>query len=413
MFKRASESFFAQSVAKLAGGTAVGQALGVLVLPLLTRLYSPAEFGVAAAFVAALGMLSTIVTLRYHLAIPLPEEDFEAARVFFVAILLACSITLLLVFIIFIFINQISNISSFKPIKNFIWLLPLGVFLTAIYSSCQYVAIRDKKYGLIAKTKITQTWGSISTQIALGYLNAGALGLIIGQIVSNGAGVGGLIRKIWSSHLEVWRKTTWEQLKKTAALYKQYPIFSTPESLANSAALQVPMLLIALYLGSAELGFLAIVNRILQAPMSLIGTAVGQVYFGQSREHLNNKSLYVFTKNTAFKLCMIGSLVILPIAVLAPFAATKILGSEWHRVGTIIIWMAPYFLLQFIASPLSVALHVTNNNKLALIIQLSGLSIRIAAVYIFQKHAMEAFAIGSFIFYALYLIGIFKVTKDR
>src|SRR3954454_20274925 len=60
-------------------GGALGQGMIVLVSPLLTRLYTPADFGVFAVFTALVLMLSVVATLRLETAVVLPERDEEAA----------------------------------------------------------------------------------------------------------------------------------------------------------------------------------------------------------------------------------------------------------------------------------------------------------------------------------------------
>ncbi|MGQ9623675.1 MAG: lipopolysaccharide biosynthesis protein, partial [Candidatus Caldatribacteriaceae bacterium] len=72
---------FGRSVLLLAGGTALGQAVTVLVSPILTRLYSPEDFGVFGVYASLLGIVAVIASLRYEYAIPLPEEDETAANI--------------------------------------------------------------------------------------------------------------------------------------------------------------------------------------------------------------------------------------------------------------------------------------------------------------------------------------------
>ncbi len=55
-------------------GTVLGQASSVLAAPILTRLYSPAEFGTLAVFSALLFTFSSIAALRYEMAFTLVEE---------------------------------------------------------------------------------------------------------------------------------------------------------------------------------------------------------------------------------------------------------------------------------------------------------------------------------------------------
>lgn len=84
---RLGQGGFARNVATLAGGAAVAQFLPVLFTPLLTRLYSPADFGVLTQFVAWLSNLVVIATWRYDMAVVLPEEEADAMRLMVLALL--------------------------------------------------------------------------------------------------------------------------------------------------------------------------------------------------------------------------------------------------------------------------------------------------------------------------------------
>ena len=64
-----------RSVAVLASGSVLGQAIIILGSPLLTRLYLPEQFGVFATFGAVLVVLGTLSALGYHVAIPVPGDD--------------------------------------------------------------------------------------------------------------------------------------------------------------------------------------------------------------------------------------------------------------------------------------------------------------------------------------------------
>ena len=61
----------------LAGG-ALAQALPLLLGPWLTRLYTPAEFGVYHLFAAVAAMLAVVACGRYEFALPLATDEAEA-----------------------------------------------------------------------------------------------------------------------------------------------------------------------------------------------------------------------------------------------------------------------------------------------------------------------------------------------
>ena len=66
---------FVKSVGLLAGGTVIGNAILVLVLPILTRLYGPDAFGMLGVYMSLLDVLAVAACLRLDLATPLPTAD--------------------------------------------------------------------------------------------------------------------------------------------------------------------------------------------------------------------------------------------------------------------------------------------------------------------------------------------------
>ena len=100
---------FARGVSVLVGGTAGAQLLTVLAAPILTRLYSPEDFGLLAVYASLLGLIGVVASLRYELAIPLPESDEEAAHVMVLSLLILLGMTVLTAIVMTIFGSTITN----------------------------------------------------------------------------------------------------------------------------------------------------------------------------------------------------------------------------------------------------------------------------------------------------------------
>ena len=147
---------FLKSVGILAGGTAFAQALGVLVLPIITRLYSPEEFALFAVYTSIVGILTVAICLRFEIAIPLPEKDEDALSLFMLSLLSNIVLTTLLTVVIFFFQESIFKFIQQPQLKPYQWLIPIGVFLAGLYSSLQYWATRKKQFSAIAQTRMTQ-----------------------------------------------------------------------------------------------------------------------------------------------------------------------------------------------------------------------------------------------------------------
>ena len=80
--KRISNSDFLKSLAILMTGTIIAQAIGYLLAPIITRLFTPEEMGEFGIFQRLTAFIATIATARYEFALPLPKKDKHAFLLF-------------------------------------------------------------------------------------------------------------------------------------------------------------------------------------------------------------------------------------------------------------------------------------------------------------------------------------------
>lgn len=398
---------YIRNIGVLVGGTAFSQLIAILALPFLTRLYTPEDFGVLAVYTSILSIISVVACLRFEIAIPLPKKEKDAIALLFLAIISVIAVTLLTILGVSLFSDQILQATDYK-LSGFLWFIPIGVFFAGIYSALQYWATRKKAFPLIAKTRMTQAISGNGTQLTFGFLNFGAIGLLLGQLLNVGAGIWGLLRYILKNHLQLLRAIKMRRLKAVAKRYDRFPKYSTWEAFANAGAIQIPIILIAYYAIDAEAGFIMLAMRLLSAPMGLIGGAVSQVYLAEGANHFHNGTLKQFTYKTIWNLAKVGSLPLLFAAITAPILIPFIFGEAWARAGTLISWMAPWFFMQFISSPVSMVLHITGNQKTALTLQFFGLLFRTTTVILASvlciKYIGIAYAVSGAIFYSIYLL---------
>ncbi|MEN4904779.1 oligosaccharide flippase family protein [Luteimonas sp. TWI1416] len=404
----------ARSIGVLVGGTAFAQALGVLALPVLTRLYTPADFGVLAVYTALLGILAVVASLRLEIAIPLPEADEEAANLLAVALCSSAAFGAALAIVVGFGADPISDLLDAPGLAPYLWLLPLGVWITGSYTALQYWTSRKKNFMAVARTRMSQAIGGTATQLGLGALGIAPLGLLLGQLIKSGAGVAGLGYRLWKRDRTALRAIRRRDMKRVAGEYQRFPKYSMLEALANTASIQVPILLIAANSPSNDAGHLLLAMQVLAIPAALIGQAVGQVFLSHASEHYRKNELAFFTARMVGHLIAAGIAPVAMIALLAPLTFQLIFGSGWERSGDLVAWMAPWFFMQFITSPVSMVLHVTGNQKLALSLQFFGFVLRtgIAAVAIklSQDHVAEAHALSGAVFYFIYFVVVARVA---
>lgn len=412
--KYLNKGSFIKSVGVLVGGTAFSQLIAILALPILTRLYSPDDFGVLAVYISLVALIASVACLRFEIAIPIAKKDDDAFILLAISLFSVIVVSLLTIVGMILFADQINEATQSK-LSGYIWLIPLGIFFSGLYAALQYWAVRHKAFSLIAKTRMTQALSGSGTQIGLGYIGITPLGLVFGQLLNVGAGIFGLCRYLAKNHLELLKQINLKNIQKVFREYDRFPKYSTWEAFANSGAIQIPVILIAYFAISAEAGFLMLAMRLLAAPMGLIGGAVGQVYLAEASEKHHQGKLQEFTHKTIWTLLKVGAPPLLFAGLFSPLLIPLIFGAEWKRTGILIAWMVPWFLMQFVTSPVSMALHITSNQKIAMALQFFGLFLRVGGVLIvglyFTKYIAEIYAITGFIFYIFYMITVLTVLR--
>lgn len=406
---------FIRSAGILVGGAAFSQAVMMLVLPLLTRLYTPEDFSLLAVYTSIVGLISVAACLRLEIAIPLPQRDEDAANLLALALCSSTVVAGLVAFCVWLLPDQIVALVSQPKLKPYLWFLPLGIWLTCFYAALQYWMTRKKNFMIIAKTRILRAIGGSGVQVVMGLASYAPIGLVVGQMINSGAGIFGMARQTIKEDHEVLRTISLSNMHRVFNEYDRFPKYSTFESLANTASVELPILMIASLAIGADAGYLILASRLLSAPIALIGGAVSQVYLSKAPDEYRAGTLSDFTANTIGGLMKVGIGPLMFVGIVAPIFFPLVFGESWQRSGVMVAWMTPWFIMQFLGSPVSMALHVTNNHSRALMLQVVGLCIRVGSIlvatYWMPNLIVEFFAVSGFIFYTLYLFVIARVVK--
>ncbi len=180
------KSEFGRNVLTLMTGTTIAQAIPIAITPILTRLYTPEEFGVLALFVSITILLGTVISGRYDLAIMMPERDEEAIGIAALGLIIATIISILLIFPVVIYNNGISSLLKNKEIGYWLYFVPLVVWMIGLFNILSYLNTRKKLYSDIAKAQIYKAVAMSSLQLTIGFVKSGAVGLISGQFLQHG-----------------------------------------------------------------------------------------------------------------------------------------------------------------------------------------------------------------------------------
>ena len=153
MRKKLNLNEFNRNVVTVMTGTTIAQAIPIAIMPILTRLYTPEEFGIFALYVAIASIFGVIATARYELAIMLPKKDSEAANLFNLSIIITFIISLFTLLFVLIFHQPLINLIGNPEIGKWLYFIPLTVLFTGLYQTLNYWSSRKKNF-LILKPKL-------------------------------------------------------------------------------------------------------------------------------------------------------------------------------------------------------------------------------------------------------------------
>ncbi|OEC84612.1 lipopolysaccharide biosynthesis protein [Acinetobacter sp. YK3] len=405
---------FLKSVSVLVGGTAFAQIIGLLCLPLLTRLYSPNDYSILGIYVAIVSIFAVISCFRFEIAIPIPEKDEEAKSLLFISLLSNIFTILFLYLILLLVYPLIKNLHIIRQLSIWIWFIPLGVFLSGLYSALQYWSSRRKRFKEIAHTRMTQAILGNGASLIVGITTGGFWGLIFGQLLNFS---GGFLRLANSTYhdLKIIKKTL--PLKDVLYKYRDYPKYSTFEALANISAIQLPLIIIASFVVGAEVGYLMLAMKILGIPMGLIGRAMSQVYLSHAPEFYKKKQLYRYTVDILKKIFKLIVIPFILLAMLSPYIFDFIFGENWSGLGKYILIMIPWYFMQILSSPVSMALHIIGSQKTALSLQVFGFVMRVGILIIMaiigSNYIVDYYIFSGFLFYLIYMLVIVKALRQE
>lgn len=325
------------------------QLLGFLLMPVLTRLYSPVEFGSYSLYFSVLGIVLSIASLRYDVAIPMPRKLQQSITLVQLSLILSLLVSFLS-FIGILLSYKLFAGNGFKASK-FLYLsfLPLGVFAASVFNIFNYYLVRICDFRVLSTSKMLQGGFSFCGQLLLGYIYPNVYGLIGGMIL--GHTVGSIYSIIFLlSQGDSFACASIRQLKIVALLYKKFPLFSVPATALNLISRNVPSLFIASYYGMQVAGGFGLIFHVISGPLGLISQAITQVYTGQAAKLQKEKSYDKLFK-LYISIVVICFLLGLPFGILLIFWGKPLFiwffGAQWDKAGEYAQILIMMLLIEF------------------------------------------------------------------
>lgn len=402
-----------RAIMVLGGSTALGQLLLVAVTPVVTRLYTPAAIGLFTLYFSYVTFVQTGSSLMYSTAIPTARSDAEARTLTKLSFNLNVPYAFLGAGMFFLLCQlDLFGFNNFPPVAALLCAVSLA--LTGAFTTYRYLLVRQREYRGIARALFGQNSARAIGQVGLGALSATWWSMALADVAGRLSGI--LPGLSWlRAHPQPGPAPS---ARTVARRYRSFPLVYLPSVIIDNFVVWLPLPLITAQYGLAAGGYFAIVIRVVGLPLGVIADSVADVFHGELAltDRSGQAAGQLFRRTTAL-LTAIG----LPLALLLFFLGgpvlVAVLGNQWTQAGALCRVMAPWFLLQFIVSPLSRVIVVYEAQAWKLVYDALhlGATCAVYAVGVARQLSMvnfvgllSAVSAGTYIVYFLILIWVVR-----
>lgn len=325
------DAVYLKNIGFQSGGNILAQVINIVSLPIITRLFTPAEIGVFNLFMQFMALSTILISLRVEHVVMLPKTDDHARElVGFVAGFggLSCAgMTAILAGLV---------MAGLIPVEYRVWalILPLTSFLIVFAQAAQQLSQRSADFRRSGMSEIANRAGNSVVSIAAGLL--GFHGIWLG--IATAAGfvgklfvVGGALRPVAFAPV----RGTLKGRKRIRAqkLERLLGSMILSHSMLAVTAL-APLTYVGYRYGEDFTGQFSLVLGTLALPTTLVGNAVGQVFYQRASQLFSNGDTFVTLLLANAKMLLFIALpAFLFVALTGPFLYYFVFGPQWYVAG--------------------------------------------------------------------------------
>jgi O-antigen/teichoic acid export membrane protein len=395
------------------GGNIIGQAVAFLAWPVLTRIYSEAEFGIFATYTSICSLLVILGTARYEESLVIARNRRETVALLGFSLKWLFTFSIFAALILTLFHTQIFNILNMNAMSPFRHYIPVTIFLTGLLTLLNNLSVRNKKFKTIATANIAQSSANAACKLTFGMASLTRFGLIWSNIIA--LFTAGCTYNTLRKHLFRAIRCPLKESTAAALRYRDFPTYNLSRSLLNALSANLPLYMIGTF-GAEETGLYSLALFTLTAPVTLICSSLFSAFFEQistrARHHQPILPLIKsYWKNLTIYILPCFAIMIL---IARPFFAT-VFGSSWADSGIYFQYMAPWWFMVMTTSPLHSIFIIFRKQRMTLIAETIYLFIRAFALYIGVyfadlKLGITAFSISGIIFAIFYIQWIYRTV---
>lgn len=356
MFNKLKNSnSFLGNVMKVATGTILTQLMGLLLMPVITRLFSPENFGEFGVYIALFGILSPLVGAKFEVALVLEKDLKDKLNLYLLSILSTFFIFLLSFILFWGFNNKFIRLFNLNINADLLIILPFSLLLFGISQANNYLLISNNYFGKISINNVLQKITDLGSKLVFGFLNSSSLGLVISDFLNKIAAfiftTFIIVRHRWLRYL--FKDTNKTSLRNVITKYIKFPTYELLGDWFNSISNQLPILIMAYYFSNAFIGLYVFANGIFIKMVTLTSKNFSSVYYQKISLIKNELERKKFTLKLINNLIAIGIFPFLLIIIGGPQVFSFFFGNKWYDSGIYAQIISPYLFLIYLIKPVN------------------------------------------------------------
>lgn len=408
---------FARNAATIMTGTTIAQIIGILISPILTRIYSPQDFGLFALFSASLAVVTVMITLKYENAIMLPSDDEDAINIVALSTIIAFSISMMVLTVVIIFGKNLMVLLDGKGTENWLFFYPVSIFFAGIYLPFYNWLNRLGHYKTMAYRTVIQVIVTSVMSLILGVKGYHSTGLIISFILGQIVVVIILFWDFYVTSKKYFSLIRFHKIRQQIKRHIKFPLYDLPSSFISIVVNQAPIFVFNKYFGSNNVGLYSFANKILGMPSNLMAGSVLCVFKQRATQDYNKNGNCIHIYKKTFKsLLLFSAFPFIILALFSPSLFVLIFGSQWRQAGVFASILCVMFAIRFVTSPLAYMFYVAEKQRYDFIGQIlflisTAIAITLGVYYNSLKLSVIVLTAGHSIVYLLYLFVSYELAK--
>lgn len=400
-------------------GTTIAQIIPISVAPLLTRLFSPAEFGAFTLFMALASLLSIPATGRYDMAVVLPETDEEAMSTATLCLTIAAVFSVLFLALILAFPTPIARLFGMKAAPDWMVLLPALVFLLALTQTLSNWLTRSRQYRRIAAGSVTLHGTTATASLLAGVAQFLSHGLIFGRVVGQTAACVVLGSQVRAEFLRTGLRYRAGRLLAAAKRYRQFPLYSMPYSFIATFSKEFVIIAFSAFGQINPAGYFGLARNVLYLPMGFLSASLGQVFYKEAADHFGTPRLESLANGLIQRIAMLFTPPFVLVAFWAPDLFQFAFGENWREAGRYAALFSPAAYLYIFTGWTDRIFVVAHKQNVSLYVQVFFDVVLVALLIVMLNMGIAplvcvgAITVVSVAYHLAYIAAVYRVAGFR